>query len=101
MFPGVSIHEDLAHMVIAGLTPFQALSAGTRTAGEFMAAVHPGSEAFGLVTVGHRADLIVAEGNPLDSLGVLRQPSGVMARGRWYPRERLRAMLDSLAGPTR
>ena len=101
MFPGVSIHEDLAHMVIAGLTPFQALSAGTRTAGEFMAAVRPGSEAFGLVAVGHRADLIVADASPLDSLGVLREPAGVMARGRWYPRERLRAMLDSLAGPTR
>jgi hypothetical protein len=27
----------------------------------------------------------------------LRAPAGVMARGRWYPRARLAALLDSLA----
>jgi imidazolonepropionase-like amidohydrolase len=97
MFAGVSIHDDLAHMVIAGLTPFQALSAGTRTAGEFLATARPGSEAFGIVASGQRADLILADGNPLDSLGTLRHPAGVMARGRWYPRERLAALVDSLA----
>lgn len=97
MFAGVSIHEDLRHLVIAGLTPFQALSAGTRTAGEFLQKARPGSEAFGLVEPGHRADLILAESNPLDSLATLRAPAGVMARGRWYPRARLAALVDSLA----
>jgi imidazolonepropionase-like amidohydrolase len=97
MFAGSSIHEDLAHMVIAGLTPFQALSAGTRNAGEFVASTRAGSEPFGLVAPGHRADLILAEGNPLGALGILRQPAGVMARGRWYPQERLGTLVDSLA----
>lgn len=97
MFAGLSIHEELRHQVIAGLTPFQALSAGTRTAGEFLRKARPGSEAFGLVAPGHRADLILAESNPLDSLATLRAPAGVMARGRWYPRVRLAGLLDSLA----
>jgi len=97
MFAGSSIHEDLAHMVKAGLTPFQAISAGTRTAGEFLASARPGSETFGLVAPGHRADLILAEANPLDSLTTLRAQAGVMARGRWYPRERLGTLVDSLA----
>jgi imidazolonepropionase-like amidohydrolase len=97
MFAGSSIHDDLAHMVIAGLTPYQALSAGTRTAGEFVASARPGSEAFGLVAAGQRADLILAASNPLDSLSTLRHPAGVMARGRWYPQERLAVLVDSLA----
>lgn len=90
--PGVSAIEELELMVSAGLTPYQALRAGTRNAAEYMNALGQ----FGTVTVGTRADLILLEGNPLQDVANLRQLAGVMLRGRWMPQPELRSRLDEL-----
>jgi imidazolonepropionase-like amidohydrolase len=50
-----------------------------------------------MVAAGRRADLLLVAGNPLDDLNHLRHPDGVMARGRWFSREELSAMLAALA----
>jgi hypothetical protein len=95
MAAGVSIHEDLALMAGAGLSNFEALAAGTRNAGRFVAQHFRDPEPFGTVAVGQRADLVLLERNPLERLANARQPLGVMARGRWYPREALMAGMES------
>src|SRR2546428_5047917 len=46
--PGVSAHDELRELVDAGLTPYQAILAGTRNAAE---ALNAGNE-FGTVSVG-------------------------------------------------
>jgi len=74
---GFSVHDELAHLVRAGLTPFEALSAGTRSAAELL-----GGD-FGTVAVGKRADLLLLEGNPLADVSHARRIAGVMVRGRW------------------
>lgn len=94
MQAGVAIHEDLRLMVDAGLTPFEALAAGTRNAGAFVGAHFRNPEAFGTVAVGQRADLVLLERNPLENVAHARRPLGVMARGRWYPREALVAGME-------
>ena len=43
----------------------------------------------GTVEVGKRADLILLDANPLESIDALRNPAGVMVRGGWSPRETL------------
>ncbi len=98
MFPGASIHNDLRLMVDAGLTPYQALSAGTRTAGAFVRQTIPGSPVFGVITEGARADLVLLEDNPLESVAAARNPNGVMVGGDWWSAEALREMLDELYG---
>jgi imidazolonepropionase-like amidohydrolase len=90
---GFSIHEELANLVEAGLTPYEALRAGTRDAAEFLDALGR----FGVVAPGARADLILTDGNPLDDVGAVADPTGVMVRGRWLPRDELANMLDRLA----
>jgi imidazolonepropionase-like amidohydrolase len=82
LFPGASLHEDLRLMERAGLTRYEALLAGTRNAGEF-AAKHFKSAPAGTIVPGHRADLVLLAGNPLDDLNVARTPLGVMVGGRW------------------
>jgi imidazolonepropionase-like amidohydrolase len=52
---------------------------------------------FGTITTGKRADLLLVDGNPLEDVSRLRQPVGVMTRGRWFTRERLQQMLAALA----
>ena len=92
LVPGFSLHDDLDALVRAGLTRYQALSSATRIPGAFIRQVDP-DDRFGTITTGSRADLVLTENNPLQDLGTLRTPLGVMANGRWHPREGLQAML--------
>lgn len=96
LFVGASLHEDLAALRTAGLTPYQALATATKTPGELIARGVAGSEPFGRVAVGHRADLILTKDDPLADLAALRQPLGVMAAGRWYDAADLDALLDGV-----
>lgn len=90
---GFSVHEELQNLVDAGLTPFEAISAGTRDAAEALGA----SSEFGTVTPGKRADLILLKANPLEGVENVARRRGVMVRGRWIPEDKLRQMLEALA----
>lgn len=83
--PGASLHAELERLVDAGLSPFEALLAATRTAGEFV------DRSFGVVRVGATGDLVLLRDNPLSSIRNTRGVIGVMRGGRWYsPDELLR-----------
>jgi imidazolonepropionase-like amidohydrolase len=92
--PGYSEHDDLRELVEAGATPYQALVAATRSPGQFVKRFVPGSEPFGTVAVGMRADLVLVHENPLTALDTLRKPLGVMASGRWYDAATLAKLLE-------
>ncbi|TDK33245.1 amidohydrolase family protein [Luteimonas terrae] len=91
--PGFSIHREMAMMQAAGLTPYEVLVTGTRNAAQALGT----PEAFGTVEVGRRADLVLLAGDPREDLTHARTPLGVMARGRWWPREALDARLADIA----
>ena len=74
---GFSVHEELANLVEAGLTPYEALVTGTRDAAEFVGATGE----FGVVATGARADLILTDGDPLEDVSAVADPAGVMVRG--------------------
>ena len=67
--PGFSVHEELAMLVEAGLSPYEAIEAGTRNAAEAMGK----SDEFGTVEVGKRADLILLKDNPLTDVSNLQK----------------------------
>ncbi len=90
--PGFSIHEELAYLVDAGLSPFEALETGTRNAAAAMGKLTE----FGTVAVGKRADLILLRQNPLGDVSHVRDRAGVMLRGRWLPENELQSMLGGL-----
>jgi imidazolonepropionase-like amidohydrolase len=96
LLPGYSLHEDLQELTAAGLTPYQALAAATRTPGEFVARYVPDAMRFGEIQQGMRADVIVVAENPLDSISALEHPLGVMSAGRWRTREQLDALLEGV-----
>ena len=77
--PGFSAHDELADLVAAGLTPFEALRAATANAAEFLA--EPGDS--GIVAVGQKADLLLLDANPLADIANTRRIAGVMLHGRW------------------
>jgi hypothetical protein len=90
--PGSSLHHELELLVMSGLTPYEALRTATVVPAAFMRA----PDRFGTVALGARGDLLLVPGNPLVDIRHLRRPDGVMARGRWYPRERLDEMIAVL-----
>jgi imidazolonepropionase-like amidohydrolase len=91
--PGASLLRELELLNESGLTPYEALRAATVVPAAFL---NQTSE-FGRIAVGHRADVILAERNPVEDVRHVRAPVGVMVRGEWFPRARLDQLLASLA----
>jgi hypothetical protein len=91
--PGFSLHQELQNLVDAGLTPYEAIKAGTSDAAECLGE----QDEFGTISAGLRADLLLIEGNPLEDICNASERIGVMSRGRWFPQSELQAMLDKLA----
>jgi imidazolonepropionase-like amidohydrolase len=91
--PGASLHRELELLVGSGLSPLDAMRSATIEPARFLR--RPAE--FGRIAPGMRADLLLVGGNPLDNIARLREPVGVMARGRWYPRAELQRMLTGLA----
>ena len=94
-YPGYSIHDDLQALRDAGLTNYEALVAATRAPGEYIASQVPNAQRFGQLRVGMKADAVLVNGNPLDSLDVLEQPIGVMTTGRWMTAQELAQIVEA------
>jgi hypothetical protein len=89
--PGFSIHQELQNLVEAGLTPYEAIRAGTADAAAFF-----GVDTFGAIAPGKRADLVLVAENPLKDVGNVKRIEGVMVRGKWLPKVELQLMLDNV-----
>ncbi|MDX1578927.1 MAG: amidohydrolase family protein [Gemmatimonadota bacterium] len=94
--PGFALYWEIREMAEAGLTNFQILESGTRNVGEYVQKELGYDDLFGLVAPGHRADLVLLHGNPLESLDNLQARVGVMVRGRWVPVEEIGRGLEAL-----
>lgn len=92
VIPGFSIYEELQLFVDAGLTLYEAIKCGTYDAAVSLDSIPQ----FGTVEVGKRADLILLNNNPLDSVTNVQDRIGVMARGNWYTEQFLQLKLDTL-----
>ena len=91
--PGFSLHRELPIMVEAGMTPWEVLRTGTVNVAKFFGIENEA----GLVAVGHRADLLLLEANPLEDISGIERTAGVMIDGRWLPADLIRARLEAIA----
>lgn len=86
---GFRFHDEMAHLVSAGLTPAEVLRAATLDAARYARA----DNQFGTVSVGKRADLVLLAANPLANIANARRVQAVFVNGRLYDRARLDALL--------
>jgi imidazolonepropionase-like amidohydrolase len=93
VFPGFSLHEELALFVKAGLTPMQALQTATLNPARFL---HRDSE-MGTIEKKKMADLVLLDANPLDAIENTRKIRGVVLAGRYFSRADLDSMLSQVA----
>ena len=89
LFPGKAAHRELTEFVKAGLSNFDALSIGSRNAGEFVRRYIDGDARFGQIVPGYRADLVLLDANPLEDIRNARAVSGVAVNGRYIDKTEL------------
>jgi imidazolonepropionase-like amidohydrolase len=77
LIPGFSLHEEMALLVAAGLTPLEAITSATRRGAQLLRA-----DSLGVVAPGKVADLVVLNGSPVRSIAATRSIAWVMTRGR-------------------
>jgi imidazolonepropionase-like amidohydrolase len=95
--PGFTALEELDLLVGSGLTPYDALRAATVEPAAFLNAHIVGARQPGAMAVGNRADLILLNGDPLETVASVGRMAGVMVRGQWLPRRQLDKMLEELS----
>ncbi len=83
---GWDVHQELADMVLAGMTPMQVITAATKTSAEVMKL-----DQLGTIAKGKSADFIVLDANPLENIMNTRRISKVFVRGAEIDRAALRA----------
>jgi imidazolonepropionase-like amidohydrolase len=93
IFPGFSLHDELALFVKAGLTPMQALQTATRNPAQFMGRLTD----MGTVEKGKVADLVLLDANPLENIGNTKKIGAVVLAGRYFSRADLDDMLNQVA----
>jgi len=92
VFPGFSLHQELALFVRAGLTPMQALQTATLNPARFMGRLAE----LGTVQKGKLADLVLLDANPLDDIANTRRIRAVVLAGRYFDRSDLDRMLKGV-----
>jgi len=92
IFPGFSLHQELALFVEAGFTPMEALQTATRNPAEFLGRLSD----MGTVESGKIADLVLLDANPLDDILNTRKIRAVVLAGRYFSRDDLDQMLHQV-----
>jgi imidazolonepropionase-like amidohydrolase len=89
IFAGFSLHDELALLVQAGLTPLQALRAATLGPAQYLDA----TDSLGTIERGKLADLVLLDADPLADITNTTKIRAVVANGRYLDRGALDALL--------
>jgi hypothetical protein len=100
VFPGFAIHDELAELVRAGLTPADALRSATIDAARFSGKARD----YGSIEAGKVADMILLDANPLVDIRGTREIAGLFFNGQYLDRaalDELLAFAENEAGSLR
>lgn len=86
---GWMLHRELAALVAAGLSHYEALAAATTVPAEYLGTTADA----GTIAVGKRADLVLLGASPLDDIAHTSRIEGVVVDGTWLDRGRLDQLL--------
>ncbi|MEJ3653132.1 amidohydrolase family protein [Actinomycetes bacterium KLBMP 9759] len=93
LMPGAALHDELALLVRAGLTPLQALRAATLEPARYLGLEHEQ----GTIERGKVADLVLLDADPLRDITATARISAVVARGCLLDAPMRQRMLDDVA----
>ena len=93
LFPGWGVHDEMALLVRAGLTPMEAIQAATRNPATFLGL----DRSVGTIEKGKLADMVLLSANPIEDINNTRKIAAVFFQGRMFDRPELNRMLATLA----
>lgn len=88
-FPGFSLHDELALLVDAGLSPLEALQTATVNPAKYFGT----SETMGTLEKGKTADIVLLDANPLENIGNTKKIAAVVVNGKYLSKESLQKIL--------
>lgn len=88
VFPGFSLHEELALLVKAGFTPMEALQSATRNPALYLDRL----DQVGTIERGKLADMVLLDANPLDDITNTTRIRSVIVGGKLLERSQLDEM---------
>jgi imidazolonepropionase-like amidohydrolase len=94
VYPGFSLHDELALLVQAGLTPLEALQTATINPANFFGK----EKELGTIEKGKLADLVLLDANPLEDINNTRKINAVVLNGRFLDRKALDKVLADAVG---
>jgi imidazolonepropionase-like amidohydrolase len=93
LFPGFSVHEEMAYLVgRAGMTPLEALKGATQ-----YAALAMRDQDSGQIAAGKRADLLLLRSDPLLDISATRDIEAVFLNGRYFNQSQLQKLQEESA----
>ncbi|GAC1687251.1 MAG: hypothetical protein NVS9B3_05770 [Gemmatimonadaceae bacterium] len=93
VYHGFSLHDELATLVAAGLTPLRALQTATLNPARYLGA----TDSLGTVAAGKVADLVLLDADPLADIHNTTRIQAVVANGRYLDRDALDRLLRGAA----
>lgn len=89
VFPGFAIHDELEELVLAGISPLDALQMATIDAARFA----DKSTEYGSIEAGKVADMLLLDANPLIVIHNTQKIAGLFFNGQYFDREALDELL--------
>jgi adenine deaminase len=89
LYPGFSLHDELALFVEAGFTPMEALQTATINPAKFLGT----TDSLGTIEKGKIADMILLNADPLIDIHNTKQIQAVFVNGKYLPKQTVEAML--------
>jgi amidohydrolase family protein len=89
VYPGFSLHDELALFVQAGLTPGEALKTATYNPAKFLGVL----DSLGTIEKGKLADLVLLDANPLEDISNTKKINAVVLNGHFLDRKALDELL--------
>jgi imidazolonepropionase-like amidohydrolase len=94
---GADVHRELEQLVLAGLTPAEALQAATLKPAEYFGL----QQQYGVVAIGAVADLVLLDANPLEDIRNTQRIEAVIFNGNLYDRTALQRIVTHVQAQAR
>jgi len=89
IFPGFSVHEEMAIWQEAGIPAVDVLRSATLVPAQFMGL----GDRLGSVSEGKTASLVLVRANPLEDIRNAQQIEGIFLRGQYFSRQDIDRLL--------
>ena len=90
--PGISLHQELALLVEAGLSPLDAIKTATLNPARYFNLENE----LGSIKENMWADLVILDANPLENINNTKRINAVFKQGKYFDRNELDEMLERL-----